>query len=124
MKIVIMDEELHEPLTVVEIPHWLAEMAKKGTPIRLSPPTKMDYSVAVHAADQYSVVSCVTLRFERVCRTNPRTRLAEILFWYAYADDPETALLLRAAYLPGQVGDVQRRESEAFFRGIFAGMAL
>ncbi len=41
------------------------------------------------------------------------------LFLYGYALEPELALLLRAAFLPGQVGEVQRREKAAYFKGQF-----
>ena len=44
-------------------------------------------------------------------------RSGEVLFWYAYADNPETALLLRAAFLPGQVSEVQKREALAALKG-------
>jgi hypothetical protein len=77
---------------------------------------------------EYEEIVTVTLTFECVCRggghRNGHYSEPEILFWYAYADDPETALLLRAAYLPGQVGDVQRREKVAYINGLLTGAAI
>lgn len=128
MRVIVFDRELHEPLTVVEVPAWLAEQAKDGHPIRLLPPQPFDPSAMFR--DEPTEAVCeqiVTLTFERVSRSvraSPRLQAAgvkyesEILFWYAYADDPETALLLRAAFLPGQVGEVQRREKRAYVMGL------
>lgn len=122
MRIIVFDRELHEPLTVVDIPHWLAEQAKSGQRIKLLPPQKLDPRALFHEEPTEMVqMQIVTLTFERVMRGDSRNGGAELLFWYAYADDPETALLLRCAYLPGQIGDVQRRQKAAFFEGLLTG---
>lgn len=124
MRVIVFDKELHEPLTVVEVPKWLADQAKAGRPIRLIPQTKIVTPLYSAAAErmEYQVV---TLTFERVCRggghRNGHYTEPETLFWYAYADDPETALLLRCAFLPGQVGEVQRREKRAYIMGLLTG---
>lgn len=124
MRIIVFDRDLHEPLTVVNIPHWLAEQAKAGMRVQLAPPPKQRASFDVAYQDIAEMASidikAVTLTFEPVFRGEGRTPI----FWYAYADDPETALLLRCAYLPGQVGDVQRREAKAYVSGVFAGFGL
>lgn len=124
MRVIVFDRELHEPLTVVEIPQWLADQAKAGRPIRLAPrqEVRVDWSASPSAVEDFTIQT-VTLTFERVqrgggYRDGDYTKL-ETLFWYAYADDPETALLLRAAFLPGQVGEMQRREKKAYVMGLF-----
>lgn len=117
MRVIVFDRELHEPLTVVEVPHWLADQAKAGRPVRLAPPLSLPTSyAAVVANEECSMMPVVTLTFEPVYRGRSR----EPIFWYAYADDPETALLLRAAFLHGQVGEVRRREKVAYIKGLFA----
>ena len=112
MRIIVFDEELHEPLTIVEIPHDLARMGMDGVPVRLLAPMDFDSGWAPPTSP-FLTEKVVQLRFERVCRGNARN----VLFWFAYADDPETALLLRAAFLPGQAGEVQRRQRHAWLEG-------
>lgn len=123
MRVIVFDRELHEPLTVVSVPQWLADMAKSGQPIRLAPPPPpLDVrSYAEVAVLEDLRVTVVTLTFERVVRGRGGD---EVLFWYAYADDPETALLLRSAFLPGQEGEVQRREKAAYVKGVFNGAGI
>lgn len=58
-------------------------------------------------------LNIVELRFEAVARER------RIIFWYAYPNNPELALKLKAAFLPGQLGEVRRREREAYWRGVF-----
>lgn len=125
MRVIVFDRELHEPLTVVEVPAWLATEAKRGMPVRLLPPQKFDPRVMLSDEPPEAItMQAVTLTFERVCRgggaRNGHYTEPETLFWYAYADDPETALLLRAAFLPGQAGEVQRREKAAYVMGLFS----
>lgn len=121
MRVIIFDRELHEPLTIVEVPHKLAEEAKSGRPIHLMPPPPpFRLTAKPEKEPEFFDIKIVTLTFERVMRGDSRTG-TETLFWYAYANDPETALLLRATFLPGQLGEVRRREKEAYVKGIFRG---
>lgn len=54
-------------------------------------------------------------------RPDPWELQSEVLFWYGIPDDEELALLLRAAFLPGQVTEFQRQRALAFVQGILAG---
>lgn len=117
MRVVVFDRELHEALTVVEVPAWLAERAKDGVPIHFAPRAVFDPHEVPNAIN--ATFKQITLWFETV----RRGRSGEVLFWYAYADDPELALLLRAAFLPGQVGEVQHREKVAWLRGALSTLA-
>lgn len=120
-RIVVLDEELHEGLTVVEIPASFMRAVEAGHHppyIRMAVPTEL----AFRDPDPGRPLppNIVTLRLEPVWKNGRRSPL----FWYAYADDPELVLKLRAAFLPGQLSEVQRREQEAFWRGAFAAVGL
>lgn len=115
MRVIVFDRELHEPLTVANLPMWLFEMGKTGNPIALAPQRPLKSSPYPIANEIEDVEVCL-LRLQRVRHGHSDN----VLFWYAYAEDPELALLLRCAYLPGQIGDVQRRERAAFFKGVLA----
>ena len=123
-RIVVLDQELHEALTVVEIPARFMRDVRSGRcyhfPVFEEDAYVARWSPAMNDTCSFRVC---TLRFEAVMRGDSRNG-QELLFWYAYADDPELALLIRAAFLPGQVGEVQRRQREAYFRGVFAGATL
>lgn len=116
-----MDEELHETLTVVEIPaSYIREAAQGGRAFIYMAPPPDPVTVCRLLDDECACVSfeVVRLRLEPVMRG----RSHEPIFWYAYAHNPELALKLRCAFLPGQIGEVQRREAEAYWRGAFAGL--
>ena len=123
-RIVVMDEELHESITVVDIPASFIRDVESGKAppwiVMLPPPEPVSVFTKPETAAQFMPIRQVGLRLERVMRG----RDPKPLFWYAYADDPVLALELRAAFLPGQLGEVQRREREAYWRGAFAGLAV
>ena len=116
-RIVVMDEELHEALTVVDVPiDFLREVesGKRGRYIRLALDREVEATVYDPARDgTLDLDSHITVfRLEEVRRQRDR------LFWYAYALDPTAALRVRAAFLPGQEREVQRREGIAHSRGV------
>lgn len=121
-RIVVMDEELHESITVVDIPgSFIRDVESGKVPpwiVMLPPPGPVKLTYSAEEIAQPMPFRQVRLRLERVMRG----RDPKPLFWYAYADDPVLALELRAAFLPGQLGEVQRREREAYWRGAFAGL--
>lgn len=116
-RIAVMDEELHELLTIIEAPIDLLRAIEARQidshyrfPVALPmPPPSFPVGPFVEVGE----IQFVTLRFEPV----HRGRGGPVMFWYAYALEPELALLLRAAFLPGQVGEVQNRERMAFIKG-------
>jgi hypothetical protein len=122
-RIVVMDEELHESITVVDIPASFIRAVESGS----HPPfihLAITRSISLHNGldDPTAPMprSDVRLRLEAVMRgRDPRP-----IFWYAYADDPTLALELRAAFMPGQISEVRRREKEAYWRGAFAGLSV
>lgn len=120
-RIVVLDQELHEALPVVDVPASFMRDLRSGAYRRWHVPIWPQIAVHIGPVSERAEaieMKIVTLRFESVCRGSR----GEHLFWYAYADDPELALQMRAAFLPGQLGEVQRREREAYFRGMFSRM--
>lgn len=116
MRVIVFDRELHEPLTIVNLPVHLFEMGKAGMPIALAPERPMMAHPYAAGVPEVEDIEIVYLRLERVSRGSSDN----IIFWYAYADDPELALALRCAYLPGQLGDVRRRERASYLKGLLA----
>lgn len=117
MRVVVMDEDMGEPITVVEIPFQLMREVRDGklreikvaAPLRMSSwMTLVDQIPNVAAS---STIRIVSLRMEPIWKGN------DILYWVAVPNDPELALLLRAAFLPGQMTELQRREAQAWFSG-------
>ncbi len=116
--IVIMDMELHEPLTIVNIhPRYMADFEsgeRRGLELafRPEPMSILDGPVREYRPHHTHI------RVQSVHDSNYK-----ILFWYAYATDPEAVLKVRSVFLPGQQTDVQDREREAFARGIVEAFA-
>lgn len=122
MRVIVFDRELHEALTIVEVPMSLAREAMEGRRIYLATEPWL-MSPRVYEAQQPpepEPFKIVALSFEPVYRGASK----ELLFWFAYADNPELVLLLRAAFLPGQVSEVQQRERRAYVEGLFVGAGL
>ena len=124
-RVIVFDRELHEPLTIVNLPMALFELGKAGQPIALEP-QEDDVRIMSRTQPTQRRKRVVYLTLEPVVRhVRARPHLqafgvrheTEDLFWFAYASNPETALLLRAAFLPGQLGEVRRREQVAWIKG-------
>lgn len=122
MRIVVMDEDMREPITVVEIPMYLMRDVQEGKhrEIVLAAPTTMeDWFSMVDKIP--SVMETATLRHVKL-RMEPIYKGREVLYWTAVPDNPELALLLRAAFLPGQMTEMRRREAQAWFHGAIAAL--
>jgi len=135
MRVVVMDRELHEPLTILNIPSWLSPDPREnrmgefmGRTISFHVPEKIEPFYRTPAVSPEKLLSRVTsITLEPVMRTtgtSPTNMRSEIIFWYAYANEPELALLLRAAFLPGQRNEMQMREKESEARGVLRGFAI
>lgn len=131
-RVIVMDEEFHEPLTIVEISaSWFRAIQDGHHPPYIRLPVEQREVTAASFAKammkdhaEYQELKTVWLRFEQVRKGTGRKRLdgsseTETIFWFAYADDPELALTLRAAFLPGQIGEVQRLQKAAYVKGVF-----
>ena len=116
MRVILFDPESYEPLTVVEIPAWLMKDVELGVRrVRLPVPMNMREWFTKSDIMNPVSMSVVDLDMEPVRKGN------SIIYWMGLPTDPELALLLRAAFLPGQQTELQRREATAFIEGVFAG---
>lgn len=98
-----------EPITVVDIPVDLWRRMARGERIVIAvmePPKLVD----VFVCDQYKPPRTVTIFGERIFRNGHETLML-------FTGDEESALLLRADFLPGQRGELQNRERRAFAAG-------
>lgn len=123
MRIVVMDKEMREPLTIVDIPAHLMRQVEDGMPCIVLPvPASFRAWVSgydfVPNAPMTDELRRVVLRMEKIVKSKSYPeRGCEILFWTATPDDEDLALLLRAAFLPGQVTELRRREMQQWFMG-------
>lgn len=136
MRLVVMDRELHEPLTIINVPNYLIPDPVRnpgmggfvGHTINfMVEPREIGYRTPIVDAPPKLEAYHTSITLEPVMRTtgtSPTNYRSEIIFWYAYANDPVMALRLRAAFLPGQVGEMQMRQREAEARGILRGFGL
>lgn len=118
MRVVVMDEDMREPITVVEIPaHLMHEIEHQGRApyINLAAPLRMEAWMTmldkIPSVPEQATIRHVQLKMEPIYKGR------SILHWVAVPNDPELALLLRAAFLPGQVTEMRRREAQAWFQG-------
>lgn len=122
MRVVVHDQETYEPLTVIEVPiRFMREIEEGRRDRRLRFPAHPPLSVTIdppitplsaHAG------YVVDLKFEPIYRGSSYRDGERPFMWVCSTDDPETALLLRAVFLPGQNREVQRREEAAFLGGL------
>lgn len=127
MRIVLFDRELHEALTVIDVPTTFiraVEARERAPYICLHAPRFVDLASCWREVETLTMAEIRVVRISLEPVMRGRGREISPIFWYGYPDDPELALELRAAFLPGQLGEVQRREKDAFWRGAFAGAVL
>lgn len=113
MRTVIYAEDML-PITVVDIPQVWIETMQRGEYVLLAayPPIPLSFE---ENFDLRQTLKTVALRMEPLMRNGRR-------HWLCFTVDEETALTLKAAFLPGQLGEVQRREQSAYFQGLLSGL--
>lgn len=119
-RLVLRDRELEEALTVVEIPESVLREAARGGPRvwRFAvPPSLPCLTHEDYLMDLQLCLQTVDVRLEPVMTYKDGKR--KVLYWTGYPTDPTLALLLRSVFLPGQVGEAQRRERLAYVSGLF-----
>lgn len=118
MRVVIMDEDMREPITVVELPANLMREVEQRRLKHIVVPVPLTFSSWFSRLP--AIPECSTA-INKVClRIEPIHNGRDVLYWVAVPDDPELALLLRAAFLPGQRTELRRRETQAWFHGAVA----
>lgn len=115
MRCVIYDADDMEPITVFDVPNrFLREIdrGERGPDLAFAPVMPMDIEPYLPDDPGPSMARYCRLHFERIIKDG-RT-----LMWLCTTRDGETALQLKAAFLPGQVAEVQNRVRGAFLRGL------
>jgi len=117
MRIVLYDHETLEPITIADILHWRDLGMPEGATINVPLPPKLaELSFKRDDTVPYEPsIRHIRIRFEEL-RRNGRSH------WMAFTDDPESALTLRATFLPGQRGTVNELQQKAFLRGVVAAL--
>lgn len=115
MQYVLYTNQL-EPITILEL-GYLDDFIKHNIMLRLPVVDDLTMSTAMQTPDvpPYATIRTVNIRVERF-----RYRNAESII--LFTDDEKSALLLRAAFLPGQNKEVQARCRKAFIDGLFKGV--
>lgn len=101
-----------EPITVLELPADAVRYLRKGGAVSLAvmEPISFDFD--------FDPSTRVTMRQVRIVAEPWRRREHETLV--LFTADEESALLLKAAFLPGQHSAVHEREKRAFAHGVLA----
>lgn len=108
-----------EPITVLDVPVWAWARLRKGEPIRFH----VIEPVRFHLRNPQQVEDAVTrmpLRTVEVTGEVLRRRGAETMM--LFTRDEESALLLKADFLPGQRREQQTRERGAYAHGLMTAL--
>jgi hypothetical protein len=98
-----------EPITVVDIPMWAWKWLAQGKCICLDVPEPPRFADCIFPPVCFQPKSVVIFG-ELIRRREDETLML-------FTADEENALLLRAAFLPGQLGAVRNKERSAFAAG-------
>lgn len=110
MQAVLYTHQL-EPITVVDLPMWLWDRLGRGEAIWLAVHEPISYlALAEQAPAECQKVRTVAISGEKL-----RRRGHEALMLFTH--DEENALRLQAEFLPGQRGELHKRERGAFAKG-------
>lgn len=106
-----------EPITVIDVPTWAQALMERHRYFALPILEKLPPYPPIPdtTAEETRPLRIVHIKCEKWCR-NGWTR------WMLFTDDEESGLLLRAAFLPGQVGEVRRKQEQAFADGFWSAL--
>lgn len=108
------------PITVLDLPKHALEILHERGSVRLAtqPPIQTRYDPeAARVALQHLRIEIVTITAEPLVRGRAEA-------WMLFTRDEESALALKAAFLPGQAREVRDREATAFCAGIVHALGL
>lgn len=102
MRLVVFSEADFEPMTIVDVPHYLFEGRRPGDHIRLMPRMTAPTSwIGAESPLEFNV-HIVTIRLELMRRFGYQYDRST---WIGFADDD--GLTLKSSLLPGQIADYQ-----------------
>lgn len=106
-----------QPITVLEVPEWARERIERCESFRMYVPER--------PIRDYGRVDSPTTAEMRIVRIH--TELMRRNGWnhpILFTEDEESALLLRAAFLPGQLGELQKQNQDYFSKGFWSAIQL
>jgi len=111
MKRVVLYAFDFEPITILEIHDDVWNCLDRYGIVRLDVPVGPSaVPVSENVSQMAFKFKCVTIRAERIRRNHDETLML-------FTHDESSALLLQAAFLPGQVSAIQAMQSNAFAHG-------
>lgn len=116
MNTVIYTDDM-EPITVINIDAWTEKFLNEHGSVRLAvmPIFPINYEdKSAGLVQSFNIVSIRAERFHRKGKTHT----------FLITEDEETALLLKAAFLPGQNREVQQRERDAMAKGFLQALSM
>ena len=119
MRTVIYTEDML-PITVVDIHSDLIRMMQSGRPIMLQAHEPLKFVAPNEPVDWTRKIELkrVMLYMEPLYRKGGHRS------WLCFTKDEESALILQAAFLPGQLSEVRRREEASYWEGMFQGFMM
>lgn len=104
-----------EPITVIDVPEWAGEYLERYQCLSI-PVIERRLSVILADASEIPVHT-VRIECQKLCRRG-------ITHWMLFTQDEESALLLRATFLPGQRSLVKEHEQSAFAKGFLGALKM
>ena len=117
MRCVLYDYETFEPITVIALPGWAAEMLAERGSITLPAWNSAALNYVGPGKDIEPRVLYAVHVFAEIIIFHRQ----EVLM--LFTRDAETSLLLRSVFLSGQRAELQRREDAAFAEGVVAALS-
>lgn len=103
-----------EPITIIDVPHGAMDYLRKHGIVRIHVPTFPKASFPLSSPIQ-TEFKHVTIRAEKFVFGDQETMML-------FTHDEETALQMKAAFLPGQLGAIQDMQRNAFAYGFLTAL--
>lgn len=105
------------PITVLDLPAKAMRLIEERGYVRCEALEPMPLTVDESRRPYPPRLRVVTITAERFCRGRTEA-------WMLFTHDEESAMRLKAAFLPGQTGEVRAREQRAFAQGLLTAIGL
>ena len=117
MRSVLYTHDL-EPITIIDVNHWMLKHLDEHKcvvlPVQLQLPR----------VERYEDLIGQRIKFHIVRITAERHVWRNVESYMLFTEDEESALLLKAAFLPGQQSALNQRERDAMARGFLQAIQL
>ena len=116
MRVVLYANDM-EPITVLELEGWAVEMLSERQTVRfaVSPPAAVKFMTPEGSPSQFMREWIVEVWAETFVRHGLRHLML-------FTKDETSALLLKSAFLPGQMRSLNEQKQEAFAQGMLRGL--